>query len=210
MLHTRPARQLAMHLPSRSRTLSPAASSVAVTGHVLAAGPVGVAAGRALLRATALSLSLRRHEPLADGLPHVMHVSPVVPRTLVAPSLGVEMTTRKLSWGSMVSVCPAQWLLVPTSVLLRKSAAQAGCVARLLLSRQTRVVLQMNEASLRRVLLDPLLAESTCLLGVPLRRMTVQNESCMCGLRPCVLHVPTLPALRTPLSLPRSSPMNAL
>lgn len=179
--------------------------------HVLAVGRARLMAVlRALVRAVGLWLSLRRHEPLAVGLPHVMHVPLVTSRTLVAPSLGVDMTTRKLRCGSMASVCPAQCLLVPTRVLLRNSAAQAGPLARLLLSRQTRVVLQMNEASLRNVLLDPLLAESTCLLGRLPRRMTVQNESCMCGLRPCVLHLPTLPALWTRLSLVRSSLTNAL
>lgn len=113
---------------------------------------------------------------MALGLPQAMQVPAEILRTLLAPSLGVEMTIRNLRCGSIARVCRAQWLLVPTSVLLRNSAAHEGLSARLLLSRQTSVVLHMNEASLRKVLFEWLLAEATCLLGLLVRRMTVQKD----------------------------------
>lgn len=91
---------------------------------------------------------------MALGLPQAMQVPAEILRTLLAPSLGVEMTIRNLRCGSIARVCRAQWLLVPTSVLLRNSAAHEGLSARLLLSRQTSVVLHMNEASLRKVLFE--------------------------------------------------------
>lgn len=152
---------------------------------------------------TLLSSVLRSAAQLALGLPWAMHVPAEILSTLFAPSLGVEMTIRKFSSGSMDSVCCAHWLLVPTSVLLRKSAAQEGPSPplTLLLSRQTSVVLHMNEASLRRVLLDCLLAEATCLIRLLERCMSVQNEDWYCGLRPWVLQSPMLPMLSTRLTL---------